>query len=121
MAGKNCLMMKTQTCRSLGRDKAMKLTVTLYQTDLDCLDQIKYSMTLKGYRRLSDSEAFRLACRSLDPVTQIEQLLESYHSMIGDDGRRNRGRQIRFPELGVSPSRSKGILLLSDIVTQDDD
>lgn len=65
--------------------RAPKLSVSLYQHDIERLDIIKDFMKSQGFRNLSDSEALRLACRKV----QIDgALIEVYRSMQGEDGRR---------------------------------
>ena len=65
--------------------RAPKLSVSLYQHDIERLDTIKDFMKSQGFRNLSDSEALRLACRKVE----IDgALIEVYRSMQGEDGRR---------------------------------
>ncbi len=65
--------------------RAPKLSVSLYQQDIDRLDTIKDFMKSQGFRNLSDSEALRLACRKVE----IDRtLVEAYKSMQSEDGRR---------------------------------
>jgi hypothetical protein len=65
--------------------RAPKLSVSLYQYDIDRLDTIKDFMKSQGFRNLSDSEALRLACRKVE----IDgALVEVYKSMQSEDGRR---------------------------------
>ncbi len=65
--------------------RAPKLSVSLYQYDIDRLDTIKDFMKSQGFRNLSDSEALRLACRKVE----IDgTLVEVYKSMQSEDGRR---------------------------------
>jgi hypothetical protein len=65
--------------------RAPKLSVSLYQHDIERLDTIKDFMKSQGFRNLSDSEALRLACRKVE----IDgTLIEVYRSMQGEDGRR---------------------------------
>ncbi len=65
--------------------RAPKLSVSLYQKDIDRLDTIKDFMKSQGFRNLSDSEALRLACRRVE----IDgALIETYTSMQSEDGRR---------------------------------
>lgn len=66
---------------------SQKCSITLYQKDLDILDDIRDYLRQKGIRNLSDSEALRLACRT---VSFDDRLLRSYTSMRLEDGRRNR-------------------------------
>ncbi len=65
--------------------RAPKLSVSLYQYDIDRLDVIKDFMKAQGFRNLSDSEALRLACRKVE----IDgTLVDVYKSMQSEDGRR---------------------------------
>lgn len=65
--------------------RAPKLSVSLYQHDIDRLDTIKEFMRGQGFRNLSDSEALRLACRRVQIDTK---LIETYRAMQSEDGRR---------------------------------
>lgn len=65
--------------------RAPKLSVSLYQTDLRRLDQIKEFMRGRGHRNLSDSEALRLACRAVEIG---DRFLNLYKEMQSEDGRR---------------------------------
>jgi len=65
--------------------RAAKLSVSLYQHDIDRLDTIKDFMKSQGFRNLSDSEALRLACRR---VAIDGALIDVYKSMQSEDGRR---------------------------------
>lgn len=66
-------------------NRAPKLSVSLYQHDIERLDTIKDFMKSQGFRNLSDSEALRLACRKV----QIDgALIDVYRTMQGEDGRR---------------------------------
>jgi hypothetical protein len=65
--------------------RAPKLSVSLYQHDIERLDTIKDFMKAQGFRNLSDSEALRLACRK---VEINGALIEVYKTMQGEDGRR---------------------------------
>lgn len=65
--------------------RAPKLSVSLYQQDIERLDRIKEFMRIHGFRNLSDSEALRLACR----MVEIDRsLIAVYQSMQNEDGRR---------------------------------
>lgn len=72
--------------------RAPKLSVSLYQTDLRRLDDIKEFMRSRGYRNLSDSEALRIACRAVE-IT--DRFMDVYRDMQTEDGRRRKseGRQ----------------------------
>lgn len=65
--------------------RAPKLSVSLYQRDIERLDTIKDFMKEQGFRNLSDSEALRLACRR---VIIDGALIDVYRAMQGEDGRR---------------------------------
>ena len=65
--------------------RAPKLSVSLYQHDIDRLEIIKDFMKSQGFRNLSDSEALRLACRK---VSIDGALIEVYKAMQSEDGRR---------------------------------
>ena len=66
---------------------SQKCSITLYQTDLDILDEIREYLRQKGVRNLSDSEGLRLACRTL---SFDDRLLTTYEAMKMEDGRRRR-------------------------------
>jgi hypothetical protein len=66
---------------------SQKRSITLYQTDLDILDEIRNYLRRHGIRNLSDSEALRLACRT---ILLNENLLKTYQFMKLDDGRRKK-------------------------------
>jgi hypothetical protein len=70
---------------SVKSNRAPKLSVSLYQHDIERLDTIKDYMKAQGFRNLSDSEALRLACRKVE----IDgALIDVYRAMQGEDGRR---------------------------------
>ncbi len=70
---------------SVKGSRAPKLSVSLYQYDIERLDTIKDFMKSQGFRNLSDSEALRLACRKVE----IDgSLIDVYRSMQTEDGRR---------------------------------
>jgi hypothetical protein len=70
-----------------GITPSQKCSITLYQTDLDILDDIRDYLRRKGVRNLSDSEALRLACRT---VSLDDRLVKTYETMRVEDGRRRR-------------------------------
>jgi hypothetical protein len=70
---------------SVKSSRAPKLSVSLYQHDIERLDTIKDFMKSQGFRNLSDSEALRLACRK---VKIDGALIDVYRTMQGEDGRR---------------------------------
>lgn len=65
--------------------RAPKLSVSLYQADIKRLDRIKDFMKDHGFRNLSDSEALRLACRSVEIG---DHFIAVYRAMQQEDGRR---------------------------------
>lgn len=65
--------------------RAPKLSVSLYQHDINRLDTIKDFMKSQGFRNLSDSEALRLACRRVEIDAT---LIDTYRAMQSEDGRR---------------------------------
>ncbi len=65
--------------------RAPKLSVSLYQHDINRLDTIKDFMKSQGFRNLSDSEALRLACRRVEINAT---LIDTYKAMQSEDGRR---------------------------------
>ncbi len=71
--------------RAAKGSRAPKLSVSLYQHDIDRLETIKDFMKSQGFRNLSDSEALRLACRK---VSIDGALIEVYKAMQSEDGRR---------------------------------
>lgn len=66
---------------------APKLSVSLYQTDLKRLDEIKDFMRSRGHRNLSDSEALRLACRTVEIG---DGFIKVYREMQAEDGRKRK-------------------------------
>lgn len=74
-----------KSAKLLKGTRAPKLSVSLYQHDIERLDTIKDFMKTQGFRNLSDSEALRLACRK---VAIDGTLIEVYRAMQGEDGRR---------------------------------
>ncbi len=73
------------TAKPFKATRAPKLSVSLYQRDIDRLDVIKDFMKSQGFRNLSDSEALRLACRK---VEVDGSLVDIYKAMQAEDGRR---------------------------------
>ena len=64
---------------------SQKRSITIYQTDLDILDEIRNYLRQRGVRNLSDSECLRLACRT---VSFDDCLVRTYEAMRLEDGRR---------------------------------
>jgi hypothetical protein len=71
----------------INQNGAVKLSVSLYDFDIMCLDKIKDYMRQQGIRKLSDSEALRIACRAVETNNTF---LGIYETMQTDDGRRKR-------------------------------
>ena len=65
---------------------AQRLSITLYPTDLERLDEIKHVMLAERVRNLSDSETLRLAVRT--SATDGTLLRKVYDAMILEDRRR---------------------------------
>ena len=68
----------------------VKLSVSLYNFDIDQIDKIKDFMRKHGVRNLSDSEALRLACRAA-PVG--DEFLGIYEAMLTEDQRRKKAQK----------------------------
>lgn len=65
----------------------IKLSASLYNFDIECLDRIREFMRSKGVRNITDSEALRLACRA---VKVDESFMNIYQEMTKDDRRRRK-------------------------------
>lgn len=68
----------------------IKLSVSLYDFDIECLDRIKDAMKSFGVRNLSDSEALRLACRIVHQTKMEADFKVVYDKMLGEDRRRKK-------------------------------
>src|SRR3954454_19060950 len=64
-----------------------KISVSLYAADLARLDEIKEYMRARGTRKITDSEAIRLAVRSVVVGSELET---QYERMRAEDLRRKR-------------------------------
>ena len=64
---------------------ASKISVSVYPKDMERLDDLKDYMKKQGIRNISDSEALRIACRTL---TLGSKCVDVYHEMQKEDGRR---------------------------------
>lgn len=64
---------------------SQKRSITLYQADLDILDRIRDHLREAGIRNVSDSEAVRIACRTVSFDATLEK---AYASLQRDDRRR---------------------------------
>jgi hypothetical protein len=64
-----------------------KISVSLYAADLARLDEIKEYMRARGTRKITDSEAIRLAVRSVSVGSDLET---QYEHMGAEDLRRRR-------------------------------
>lgn len=69
------------------REGVIKLSASLYNYDIECLDRIREFMRGKGIRNITDSEALRLACRA---VKIDDALMGIYEEMIKEDRRRRK-------------------------------
>jgi hypothetical protein len=67
----------------------VKLSVSLYNFDIDRLDKIKDFMRKHGVRNLSDSEAMRLACRA---ANVNDDFLAIHETMLREDQRRSKSQ-----------------------------
>lgn len=65
----------------------IKLSASLYNFDIECLDRIREFMRGKGVRNITDSEALRLACRA---VKVDDSFMDIYQEMTKDDRRRRK-------------------------------
>jgi hypothetical protein len=68
-----------------GRGGRVPLCFSVYESDVQRLDEIKDFMRGKGYRNLSNSEALRLACRAVEIG---DHFVSVYQQMRREDGRR---------------------------------
>lgn len=69
------------------REGVIKLSASLYNFDIECLDRIREFMRGKGIRNITDSEALRLACRA---VKIDEGFMDIYEEMTKEDRRRRK-------------------------------
>jgi hypothetical protein len=74
---------RTDTERERG--KRVPLCFSVYESDVQRLDEIKDFMRGKGYRNVTNSEAVRLACRAVEIG---DHFVSVYEQMRRDDGRR---------------------------------
>ena len=61
------------------------LCFSVYESDMQRLDEIKEFMREKGYRNVTSSEALRLACRAVEVG---DRFVAVYELMRKEDGRR---------------------------------
>ncbi len=78
---------KTGTQQADAREGVIKLSASLYNFDIECLDRIREFMRGKGIRNVTDSEALRLACRA---VKIDDALMGIYEEMTKEDRRRRK-------------------------------
>jgi hypothetical protein len=76
-----------ETRQSDGREGVIKLSASLYNFDIECLDRIREFMRGKGIRNITDSEALRLACRA---VKIDDGFMGIYEEMTKEDRRRRK-------------------------------
>lgn len=69
------------------REGVIKVSASLYNFDIECLDRIREFMRGKGVRNVTDSEALRLACRA---VKIDDALVGIYEEMTKEDRRRRK-------------------------------
>lgn len=78
---------KPDTQQAGAREGVIKVSASLYSFDIECLDRIREFMRGKGIRNVTDSEALRLACRS---VKIDDALMGIYEEMTKEDRRRRK-------------------------------
>ncbi len=69
------------------REGVIKLSASLYNFDIECLDRIREFMRGKGIRNITDSEALRLACRA---VKIDDGFIDIYEEMTKEDRQRRK-------------------------------
>jgi hypothetical protein len=76
-----------QVVVGINRPKSVRvpLCFSVYESDMQRLDEIKEFMRGKGYRNVTSSEALRLACRAVEVG---DQFVAVYEQMRREDGRR---------------------------------
>lgn len=78
---------KSDTHQPDVREGVIKLSASLYNYDIECLDRIREFMRGKGIRNITDSEALRLACRA---VKIDDGFMDIYEEMTKEDRRRRK-------------------------------
>jgi len=78
---------KADTQQPDEREGVIKLSASLYNYDIECLDRIREFMRGKGIRNITDSEALRLACRA---VKIDDGFMDIYEEMTKEDRRRRK-------------------------------
>lgn len=78
---------KPDTQPAGAREGVIKVSASLYNFDIECLDRIREFMRGKGVRNVTDSEALRLACRA---VKIDDALVGIYEEMTKEDRRRRK-------------------------------
>lgn len=73
--------------KSTQAEGVIKLSASLYNFDIECLDRIREFMRNRGVRNITDSEALRLACRA---VKVDESFMDIYQEMTKEDRRRRK-------------------------------
>jgi hypothetical protein len=73
--------------KSTPTEGVIKLSASLYNFDIECLDRIREFMRNRGVRNITDSEALRLACRA---VKVDESFMDIYQEMTKQDRRRRK-------------------------------
>jgi len=78
---------KSDTQQAEVREGVIKVSASLYNFDIECLDRIREFMRGKRIRNITDSEALRLACRA---VKIDDALMGIYEEMTKEDRRRRK-------------------------------
>ncbi len=78
---------KGRVGKSAPAEGVIKLSASLYNFDIECLDRIREFMRNRGVRNITDSEALRLACRA---VKVDEGFMDIYQEMTKEDRRRRK-------------------------------
>jgi 3-oxoacyl-ACP reductase-like protein len=78
---------KTDSQQTEVREGVIKVSASLYNFDIECLDRIREFVRGKGIRNVTDSEALRLACRA---VKIDDALMGIYEEMTKEDRRRRK-------------------------------
>jgi len=73
--------------QAAAKEGVIKVSASLYNFDIECLDRIREFMRAKGVRNVTDSEALRLACRA---VKIDDALMGIYEEMTKEDRRRRK-------------------------------
>ena len=86
-ASQKAVRTKSDSQQAEVREGVIKVSASLYNFDIECLDRIREFMRGKGVRNVTDSEALRLACRA---VKIDDALVGLYEEMTKEDRRRRK-------------------------------